>query len=255
MALLLKQGANTSAATASTNRVGFGSFRLGVAGFGLVGHGKVVMGKVAERQVTELGGHNTPSNGGKEQIEMEVPYVAEVTILGTAPLLFHAWNVESVAEKSAAKKGSKAKKEDDVNSYVYRDDKGYLCLPGEYLRMSIINAAKFRQDPRSPRKSAMDLFKAAIISMTALASLGVKDWDYLDRRRVVIQRNAITRSRPAFKEGWKATIQLMCNLPEYIGPAFLNEVITQAGKLVGVGDFRPSFGRFQIVEFKIVDLD
>ncbi len=206
------------------------------------------------RIIGAIGGQS-PTNGAAEQIEMEVPYIVEVTILGVAPLLFHAWNVESVAEKSAAKKGSKAKKEDDVNSYVYRDDKGFLCLPGEYLRMSLIGAAKFRQDPRSPRKSAMDLFKAAIVSMTPLASLGQKEWDYMDKRRVVIQRNAITRSRPAFKEGWKATIQLMCNLPEYISPSFLNDVIGQAGKLVGVGDFRPSFGRFQVVQFSIVELD
>lgn len=205
-----------------------------------------------KNRVTELA--NT-SNGAKEQVEMEIPYVVEVTILGTAPILFHAWNCESVAEKAAAKKGSKAKKEDDIESYVYRNEKKELCLPGEYLRMSIIAASKFRQDPRSPRKSAADLFKAAIVSMTPLASFGVKEWDYIDRRRVVIQRNAITRSRPAFREGWRVKIQLMCNLPEYIQPAFLNEVTQQAGKLVGVGDFRPSFGRFQVVEFKTIELD
>lgn len=205
-----------------------------------------------KNRVTEL---NNATNGAKEMIEIEIPYVAEVTILGTAPILFHAWNCESVAEKAAAKKGSKAKKEDNLESYVYRNDKKELCIPGEYLRMSIIAASKFRQDPRSPRKSAADLFKAAIVSMTPLASLGVKEWDYIDRRRVVIQRNAITRSRPAFREGWKVTIQLMCNLPEYIQPEFLNEVIQQAGKLVGVGDFRPSFGRFQVIGFKLVELN
>lgn len=175
--------------------------------------------------------------------------------MGVSPMLFHAWNNEAVEGKANAVKGSKAKKQDDVESYVYRNEKGEICLPGEYLRGAIVHAAKFKQDPRSPRKSAMDLFKAAIITMTNLASLGTKDWDYLDKRRVVIQRNAVTRSRPAFKEGWKVTIRLMCNLPEYISPSMLNEVINQAGKLVGVGDFRPSFGRFQIVEFKLVELD
>lgn len=205
-------------------------------------------------KLTELGGDRTPSNGAKDIIESEIPYVVEVTIQGSADLLFHRWNCDAVAEKSAAKKGSAAKKSDDVESYVYRNDKKELCLPGEYLRMSIIAAAKFRQDPRSPRKSAADLFKAAVVSVTPLASLGVKDWDYEDRRRVCIQRNAITRTRPAMKAGWTATIQLQVNLPEYVSPALLNEVIQQAGKLIGVGDFRPTFGRFQIVGFKILDL-
>jgi hypothetical protein len=210
--------------------------------------------KTATKMVTELGGDNTPSNGGKSAIETEIPYVAEVTIQGMADFLYHRWNCDAVAEKAAAKKGSAAKKSDDLESYVYRNDDKELCIPGEYLRMAIIGAAKFRQDPRSPRKSAMDLFKAAVVSVTPLASLGLKDWDYEDRRRVVIQRSAITRTRPAMKAGWTVTIQLQVNLPEYVSPSLLNEVIAQAGKLIGVGDFRPTFGRFQVVKFEIIDL-
>jgi hypothetical protein len=205
-------------------------------------------------KTTELGGDRCPTNGAKDAIEMEIPYIAEIQIQGSADLLFHRWNCEAVEEKAKAKKGSAAKKSDNLESYVYRDEKGNLAIPGEYLRMSIIAASKFRQDPRSPRKSAADLFKAAVVSVTNLASLGVKDWDYEDKRRVVIQRNAITRTRPAMKAGWTAKIQLMVNLPEYVSPTLLNEVITQAGKLIGVGDFRPTFGRFQIVGFKILDL-
>lgn len=210
--------------------------------------------KVTEKnRLTAIGGES-PSNGAKSQIETEIPYIAEVTIMGTADLLFHKWNVEGVAEKAAAKKGSAAKKVDDLESYVYRDDKGNLALPGEYLRMALIGASKFRQDPRSPRKSMMDLAKAAVITLTPLASLGIKTWDYEDRRRCVIQRSAITRTRPAIKSGWQATIQLQVNLPEYISPSLLNEVIQQAGKLIGVGDFRPTFGRFQVMDFKVLDL-
>lgn len=169
-------------------------------------------------------------------------------------MLFHRWNCESVAEKAAAKKGSAAKKTDDIESYVYRNDRGEICIPGEYLRMAIIATSKFRQDPRSPRKSMADLAKAAIVSLTPLASTKLKHWDYEDRRRVCIQRNAITRVRPAIKSGWTATFQLQCNLPEYVSPDLLNEVIQQAGKLNGVGDFRPTYGRFAVVSFKILDL-
>lgn len=184
---------------------------------------------------------------------MQLPYRAQVTIQGVAPILFHAWNVESVESKGNAKKGSKEKKTDDVESYIYRNEKKEICIPGEYLRGSIISAAKFQQDPRSPRKSAADLFKAAIVSLTPLASLGAKDWDYLDRRRVTIQRNAITRTRPAMREGWTATFILMCNLPEYITEDMLNATIQQAGKLIGLADFRPSFGRFLVIDFKVLD--
>lgn len=201
------------------------------------------------RIVGAIGGES-PTNGAKLGIAFQLPYRVEVTIKGVAPILFHAWNVESVESKGRAKKGSVEKKSDDVESYIYRDADRNLCIPGEYLRGAIIGAAKFRQDPRSPRKSAADLFKAAIVSLTPLASLGTKTWDYLDKRRVTIQRSAITRSRPAMAEGWTCKFILMCNLPEYVSEDMLNETIQQAGRLIGLADFRPSFGRFVVTEFK-----
>ena len=202
------------------------------------------------KKVTAIGG-NVPSNGGAETIEMSEPYIATVTIQGTSDILFHCWNAEAVDEKGAAAKGSKAKKTDNIESYIVRNDDGEICLPGEYLRGSVIHAAKFRQDPRSPRKSAMDLFKAGVVNLSPLASLGKTTWDYEDRRRVVIQRAGINRTRPAFKAGWRASVDLLVTLPEYISPMTLNEVIGVAGRLVGVADFRPTYGRFQVVSFEV----
>jgi hypothetical protein len=189
------------------------------------------------------------SNDAEDTVAATEPYTVSVTIRGSSAILFHRWSNESVAAKSAAAKGSKAKKSDDLDSYVYRCENGNLGLPGEYLRQSIIGAARFRQDPRSPRKSAMDLFKAGVVSITELADLGVAEPDYIDRRRVLIQRNAITRERPAIKEGWTATIDLMVLVPEYIDRTTLLEVIGSAGRLIGVGDFRPTYGRFAVTNF------
>lgn len=202
--------------------------------------------------LTAIGGES-PTNGAASGIEMQQPYRVLVELQGTSAMLFHRWNCESVASKAKAKKGSAEKKTDDLESFVWRNEKGELCVPGEYLRGAIIGAAKFQQDPRSPRKSAMDLYKAAIVSLTELSSLGTKDWDYVDQRRCVVQRNGITRCRPAFKEGWKAKFILMCNLPEYVDPPMLNATIQAAGRLIGLGDFRPSFGRFVVTEFTQLD--
>lgn len=208
--------------------------------------------KVVSKRPTELGGE-VPTNGGQNGVELQMPYRVLVSIQGICPLLFHRWNCESVESKSKAKKGSAEKKTDDIESYVYRNEKGELAIPGEYLRGALVGAAKFQQDPRSPRKSAADLFKAAIVSLTPLASLGVKDWDFLDKRRVVIQRSAITRTRPAMKEGWKATFILQVQLPEYIDESLLNTTIQAAGRLIGLADFRPSYGRFSVTGFKVLD--
>jgi archaeosine-15-forming tRNA-guanine transglycosylase len=205
---------------------------------------------VIKVRVNAVGG-DSPTNGAVETIEVCQPYVATVRVQGIADLLFHRWNVEAVEEKAKAAKGSKAKKTDNVQSYLYRNEEGEICLPGEYVRQSIIHASKFRQDPRSPRKSAMDLYKAGVFSLTLLASLGKTEFDYEHKCRVTVQRNGITRARPAIKAGWEAELQLMVNLPEYIRPQDLHDVLSNAGRLIGVGDFRPTYGRYQVVSFDV----
>jgi hypothetical protein len=195
------------------------------------------------------------SNDAKTMIDSTIPYVATVRIEGTCPILFHRWSNASVAEKSAAAKGSKAKKTDDVDSYVYRCPDNTIGIPGVYLVGCMTDpkngAAKYQQDPRSPRKSALDLFRASVVPLTDVASLGSETWDYLDERRVTVQRNGITRVRPAFHAGWQAEFDISVLTPEYISPSLLLETLTLGGRLVGIADFRPTFGRFQITRFDI----
>lgn len=213
--------------------------------------------KLDKQEPVALGGD--VSNAGEAAIMEGAPYMVTVTIKGTAPVLFHRWQTDAVEAKAKAAKNSAAKKTDDVESYVYRNDEGVICLPGVYLLGSIVDprngAAKYRQDPRSPRKSALDLYKAGVIAMTDLAPITRADgelataWDYTDRRRVTVQRAGITRERPAFAAGWSATVDFMVTTPEYIKPMDLCDVLTKGGLLVGVADYRPTFGRFQVVNF------
>lgn len=211
---------------------------------------------IAKVKPTEIGGQS-PTNGALDAIEVTAPYIVTARLVGVADILFHRWNVEEVEAKGRAAKGSKAKKTDNIESYVYRNEGGELCVPGEYVRQSIIHAAKYRQDPRSPRKSAMDLFKAGVVGLTVLAPIinsegkAFKEWSYEHKCRVTIQRNGITRTRPAIKEGWRVEFQLLVNLPEYIRPNDLHDVLVNAGRLIGLADFRPTYGRFLVESFDV----
>ena len=209
--------------------------------------------KFMSKKTIEASGPVT--NGAVETIELGQPYIMSVTIEGSVDLIFHRWNCEAVEEKSNAKKGSAAKKSDNIESYVYRNEDNVICFPSEYLRMPIIHAAKFRQDPRSPRKSAMDLFKAAIVGMEPLCPVFVDgrpttSWEYEHKCRVVVQRSGITRTRPAFRKGWRVTVPLMVTLPEYVSKSDLLDVINSAGRIIGTGDFRPTYGRFAVVNYE-----
>lgn len=195
------------------------------------------------------------SNGAKALLEEGRPFEIVVAVQGVADLLMHGWNIEAVEEKSKARKGSTVKKTDNLESYVYRNEAGELCLPGDAIRAAMAEAGRFEQDPRSPRKSARDLVKTGLVPLTPLASLGVKDWEYVARHRVVVQRNAITRSRPALRTGWTCAFHLLVNVPEYLNVPFLQHLVNQAGRLQGLGDYRPTYGRFQVVEFKVVEYE
>lgn len=204
--------------------------------------------------INRVNGKKDASNDGKTVIDLMQPYNVRVRLRGTCDLIFHRWSCEGVAEKAGAAKGSKAKKSDDVANYVYRNGKNEICIPGIYLARAIVSAAKFKQDPRSPRKSAMDLFKAGVIPLTDLNPITydkkvVTEWSYLHQARVAIQRSAITRTRPAFNAGWECEFELAVLIPEYISEELLNDVISSAGRLVGIADFRPTYGRFQVVGF------
>lgn len=210
------------------------------------------MATATKDRKNKMNGANDPSNDAEGTIVSGEPYRVEVTIQGVCPILFHRYSCESVEAKAKAGKNTKAKKTDDIDSYVYRNEKGEICIPGEYLKGACVQAGRSRQDPRSPRKSAMDLYKAIVIPLSDLASLGTDQWDYLDKRRVVVQRSAISRVRPAFQAGWEATFQFLIQSPEYLDPSSFNALLTDAGRFVGVGDFRPTFGRFVVTSFGVL---
>lgn len=190
----------------------------------------------------------------KGVVEFSQPYVVEAQIEGVTPILFHRYDCDVVEQKAQAKKGSKEKKTDNVESYVYRvPDSNELGIPGVNLKQCFVHSAKFNQDPRSPRKSAMDIFKAGIQVTPEVASMGVKTWDFLDKRGVVIQRQGkVPRIRPAMKAGWKCTFFVRVLLPEYINDALLHEVIARAGSTIGLCDMRPEYGQFQIRKFEVL---
>lgn len=203
-----------------------------------------------------------PTNDAAALIAFQLPFTVEFTLQGVCPIIFHRWSNESVAEKAAAKKGSAAKKSDDVESYVYRDADQFICIPGSYVHASISSkregAGRYFQDPRSPRKSAADLYKAAAIPTTLLAPIKNADgkktrhWDSLDERRMTVGQSAITRQRPCFNAGWMATFRFDITLPEYVNDQDFLAVLALAGRAVGLADSRPTYGRFQVVSFKVV---
>ena len=74
---------------------------------------------------------------------------------------------------------------------------------------------------------------------------------YLDLRPVVIMRARVVRVRPAFKLGW--TLNFTINvLDDELPSTMLQDILVLGGKTVGVGDYRPKFGRFAVTQWNVV---
>jgi len=172
----------------------------------------------------------------------------------------HCWNVEAVAEKSNAKKNSATKKTDDLESYVQRDEKGNIVIPTSNFCASIREAGKAFSDPTSPRASMRERLKAIIFPFEEYGVFKSvhektnkeKTWDFVDARRVVIQRAGITRRRPGYDVGWNIEFKITVMEPEFLDKEKLIEIIENAGKFKAIGDFRPTYGRFRISSFDVI---
>ena len=185
------------------------------------------------------------------------PFMARVRIQGTQDILFHRWDNEVIETKAAAKKGSREKKIENPETYVYRNVKNEICIPGRYIVRAVVEAGRNFQDPRSSRRMAKDLVQAAVMcneinSPILVHGKAVKKWEYEDRQRVVVMRAGITRTRPAFFKGWEAEFNLISLVPELITPDFLRKLVDNAGLLIGLGDYRPTYGRFRVVHWEVL---
>ena len=186
------------------------------------------------------------------------PFKIAVRIQGVHDILFHRWSDEAVAEKAASAKGSISRKTDDIEHYVYRDENDYICLPGRYLMRALQEAGLRENDPSvSKQKTARDIVKASLMTEEMYSPILVggkptKEWDYEDRQRVCIMRASITRTRPAFKKGWEAEFNILNNAPHLLDASFIRRLVDTAGLLIGVGDFRPSYGRFKVISWEEV---
>jgi len=128
---------------------------------------------------------------------------------------------------------------------VYKDEKHNLCIPSEHIFGALIKAGvKFKYENRQTYK---EIIKGGVIIEPDMIPLGKKKFDEIDTRSVVIQRARVIRWRPKFNE-WEAQFVATIIDDENITTKTLKEIFDKAGQL-GIGDYRPRFGRFIVTEY------
>ena len=190
-----------------------------------------------------------------------------VKIKGTRPILFHSGALvdpqNEFAKRLKEVSGKRAKTEADHKEMArleflgsfddYVDDAGNIVIPEANIHAVIVKGAAKTKKGTAAKEAIVGLAEAG--AKFTFPRKGDKSpealWEsgeFVDRRRVVVQRNSIMRTRPKFRE-WTCEFTLevdenLCNLDE------VRQWLETAGSRVGLGDYRPMFGRFDVVEFK-----
>lgn len=189
-------------------------------------------------------------------------YQVQCTIVGTAPLMQHRFaipDLENVNPGGTKNTGSKDYSQ-EWKDYLYTKN-GEVCQPASHIERSMIKAATDFKIQGKRGRSYKDLFSAAVFVEPDMISHGIPipetldaDGDkqiYLDVRPVVIQRNRVIRLRPTLKAGWRLNFNIQV-IDDQLPSNILQDVLTLAGRGVGLGDYRPRFGRFSVELFRVI---
>jgi hypothetical protein len=170
----------------------------------------------------------------------------QATIKGVAPLLQHRFAEEEHGANNSKKKSKVYVPEDEAKKCLYENKEIGIYEPSEHIYAAVVRAGtKFKFDKRATFK---EVLKAGVIVEPECIKLETPNGYTIDARPVVVQRSRIMRWRPRFEE-WKLSFTISIIDDDNISPSTLKEILEVAG-CSGIGDYRPRFGRFQVIEWR-----
>jgi len=183
--------------------------------------------------------------------------IITVKLIGTLPLLVHSERLanplDPAAKKLKAITAKRKKTDDDLEALSYAEFEGGLYHDdaiGPYIPVHAILA--LIRDGAKLTKQGKDATRAILLSDTKIPIQysGPRDvaglWKkgFLDRRMVGNQKARVLRTRPRF-EKW--SLEFVLQFDESVFDRIqIVSILKTAGRMVGLGDYRPTFGRFEV---------
>jgi hypothetical protein len=183
-------------------------------------------------------------------------------LVGITPLLMHSdrfANPLDAGAKAHKVLTSKRNKTDDDHEAIaksewlgslYFDKKIGPYIPTSNIRSCLVEGGKLRKLGKAIQRGTLILE-----NQSALHYIGSRDPDemvldnkFIDCRSVVISGKRLMRYRPIFRE-WELYVSIQFD-SAVIDAQQLGQAMSDAGRLIGIGDFRPnkggSYGRFEV---------
>lgn len=180
----------------------------------------------------------------------------EVTIDGISPILVNRFKEQSevpIKMKKAGKTNYGTPRE-QAEKAAYLDSSGKAWIPSTWVKGAIANVSSDYKLPAS-RKSVKSVIGGAVVPIEEkcyfLQKYTKKNIE-IDSRPCVVQRFRIMRHRARF-EKWTVKVALEIE-DSILDPDNVHEMLCDAGRRSGIGDFRPSkggpYGKFKVVQWK-----
>jgi len=180
-----------------------------------------------------------------------------VKMTGTSPLLMHATTSIDTTHplsrelKAITSKHSSKKTDDDLAEMkrlefimgMYFDDHIGPYLPGEMLQACIRDGGKANRLGSEVTRSVLVIEDKAPLIYSGPRDMK-KLWEkgFSDTRSVKVGQSRVLRTRPYFSQ-WAVEFTVSLD-EEHLDPHLFVDCVSNAGLRVGLGDYRPRFGRF-----------
>jgi hypothetical protein len=187
-----------------------------------------------------------------------VPFILRLT--GARPLLVHngrlANPLDPYVRSMKEYTGKRRKTDEDYRQMLYIEARGGVYEADEnpdLLGMPDVNVWRSLFDAAKAFKRGMDIKRALICEMRTPpllvdgAEAKIEEFlaagpEHIDYRPVRIGTSKSMRAR-ALIEHWSSTHEFIL-LTDVIDPRDMIPIVERAGRLVGLGDWRPMFGAF-----------
>lgn len=186
-----------------------------------------------------------------------------ITCTGMTPLLMHNARLsnplDEIAKAMKRVSGKRVKTEEDHEELARLEHMGGLYfdpdlgpyLPGQNFERCLVDAGRITKSGKKIERGVFietDVNPVAYDGPRDIDGLW-KDENFRFAASVKVQQNRVTRTRPHFRS-WASASEGMydgavINLEE------LQEIAATAGRMIGLGDWRPRFGRFEATIEKI----